>query len=189
MIEFIEETHQYFVEGKEYPSVTTVLDSLTDLSFVNTDLLERASKFGTAVHRATELYDNNQLDMDSLDPELLPYLEAWDNFLLDYRPEILSIEQRIASMYGYAGTLDRYVAIKGVRAVIDIKSGTTVPKYTGLQLAAYAQAITEGGGQVSHRYAVHLQPFKYKVLPYRCKNDFTTFKCALNLHRWSQQNG
>lgn len=188
MIQFKEDTHQYFVDGKEYPSVTTILHSLNDFSFVNKELLERAAKFGTAVHKATELYDNNQLDIDFLDPELMPYLEAWDMFLHDYKPEILSIEQRVASMYGYAGTLDRYVAIKGKRAIIDIKSGTVVPKYTGLQLSAYEQAITEGGGSVCQRYVVHLQPYKYKVIPFKNKTDFITFKSALNLYRWGQQN-
>jgi len=189
MIEFREDTHQYFVDGKEYPSVTTILGSLTDYSFVNKELLDRAAKFGTAVHKATELYDNNELDFDTLDSALLPYVEAWDMFLHDYKPEILSVEQRVASMYGYAGTLDRYVSINNKRTIIDIKSGTTVPKYTGLQLSAYGQAITEGGGKVDQRYVVHLQPCNYKVIPYNNKTDFLTFKSALNLYRWGKQNG
>jgi len=189
MIEFKEDTHQYFIDGREYPSVTTILDSLNDFSFVDKDLLARAAHFGSAVHRATELYDLNQLDFDYLAPELMPYLEAWDNFMRDYKPEILSIEQRVASMYGYAGTLDRYVSINKVRTIIDIKSGTVVPKYTGLQLAAYEQAVKEGGGDVKQRLVVHLMPFKYKVLPYTNKTDFITFKSALNLYKWSKANG
>jgi len=189
MILFKEDTHQYFVDGKEYPSVTTILHSLNDFSYVNQDLLDRAAKFGTAVHKATELYDNNELDFDTLDPVLMPYIEAWDNFLHEYKPEILSVEQRIASMYGYAGTLDRYVSIKGKRVVIDIKSGTVVPKYTGLQLSAYGQAITEGGGIVDERYVVHLQPYNYKVVSFNNKTDFITFKSALNLYRWGKQYG
>lgn len=189
MIEFVEDTHQYFVDGKELPSVTTILHSLNDFSFVDKDLLERAAKFGTAVHKATELYDQNSLDLDALDSALMPYVEAWDLFLSDYKPEILSCEQRVASMYGYAGTLDRYMAINGKRIIGDIKSGTVVPKYTGLQLAAYEQAITEGGGVVDERWVIHLQPCKYKVVPFSGRNDFTIFKSALNLYRWSQQNG
>lgn len=189
MIEFIEDTHQYFVDGKELPSVTTILHSLNDFSFVDKDLLERAAKFGNAVHKATELYDQNSLDFDQLDPNLLPYVEAWDMFLHDYKPEILSCEQRVASMYGYAGTLDRYVAIDGQRIIIDIKSGTVVPKYTGLQLSAYSQAVVEGGGKVDKRYVIHLQPCNYKVVPFNGRNDFTIFKSALNLFRWSQHNG
>jgi hypothetical protein len=188
-IVFKEDTHQYFVDGKEYPSVTTILHSLNDFSFVNKDLLERAAKFGTAVHYATELYDSNTLDLDTLDPTLMPYVDAWDQFLNAYEPEIISCEQRVASMYGYAGTLDRYVKIDGQRIIIDIKSGSVVPKYTGLQLSAYEQAITEGGGRVDKRYVVHLQPYKYKVIPFNNKVDFITFKSALNLYRWGQQNG
>ena len=187
-IVFKEDTHQYFVDGKEYPSVTTILESLTDYSFVNKELLDRAARFGTAVHKATELYDNNELDFDTLDPNLLPYVEAWDMFLHQYKPEILSVEQRVASMYGYAGTLDRYAIINGKRTIIDIKSGTVVPKYTGLQLSAYGQAITEGGGIIDQRYVVHLQPCNYKVLSFNSKMDFNIFKSALNLYRWSQQH-
>ena len=189
MIEFKEDTHQYFIDGKEVPSVTTILNSLTDYSFVNKELLERAANFGTAVHKATELYDQNNLDFNGLDESLLPYVEAWDMFLHDYKPEILSIEQRIASIYGYAGTLDRYVAIDGQRFIIDIKSGTVVPKYTGLQLSAYSQAVIEGGGKVDERYVIHLQPCRYKVIPFNNPNDFTIFKSALNLYRWSMNNG
>lgn len=189
MIEFKESTHQYFVDGKEYPSVTTILHSLNDFSFVNKELLDRAARFGSAVHRATELYDQNELDIDSMDDALMPYLEAWDMFLHQYKPELLSVEHRVASMYGYAGTLDRYAEIKGKRVILDIKSGSVVPKYTGLQLSAYEQAVTEGGGKVDERYVVHLLPYKFKVIPFRNKNDFVVFKSALNLYRWSKANG
>ena len=188
-IEFKPDTHQYFINGIEYPSVTKILSSLTDFSFVDRDLLRRAAAFGTAVHKATELYDNNSLDLDSLDPILLPYVEAWDNFLQDYKPEILSAEQIIASQYGYAGTLDRYCLINNQRVIIDIKSGTIVPKYTGLQLAAYGQAINEGGGIVDKRWVVHLLPCKYDVHEHNDGADFLTFKSALNLFRWSQAHG
>lgn len=188
MIEFQEATHQYFINGKEYPSVTTILDSLNDFSFVDKNLLDRAAKFGTAVHKATELYDNDTLDLDALDEVLLPYVEAWDMFLADYKPEILSAEHRVASMYGYAGTLDRYVMIDDERTIIDIKSGTVIPKYSGLQLAAYKQAIIETGGTVDRRYVVHLQPCRYKVYQYANSLDFNIFKSALNLYRWSHAN-
>jgi len=184
MIEFKEETHQYFVNGQEYPSVTTILSSLNNFAFVNSTVLKNAAEFGTAVHKATELYDSNNLDLDLLDESVLSYVEGWAMFLDEYQPDILSSEHRVSSKYGYAGTLDRYAVINNKKIVIDIKSGTTVPKTTALQLAAYQQAIIENGGTVDCRYAVHLQPNKFKVIPFNNHNDFNVFKSALNIYRW-----
>jgi hypothetical protein len=188
MIEFFEKTHTYIVDGKETPSVTTVLNRLNNYSYIDKDVLARAAKFGTAVHKATELYDKNELDIDTLDAALLPYVEGWDLFLQDYKPDFLEIEYRISSVYGYAGTLDRYAKIKDYRATIDIKSGSTIPKTTGLQLAAYQQGLIEDGKQSERRFAVHLKPFDYKVINYKDITDFTVFNSALTLHKWERAN-
>lgn len=110
MITFNAETHTYYVDGLKIPGVTSILKGagLIDFSMVPTDILERAFKFGTAVHLATELDDRDNLDIVSLDAPLLPYILAWRKFKQDMGCKILSIEERVYSAkYRYCGTLDR----------------------------------------------------------------------------------
>ena len=115
MITFNAETHEYFYEGLKVPGVTKVLKNagLIDFSMVPASILERAFKFGTAVHLATELDDRNNLDMATLDAPLLPYVNAWRKFKKDVGCKVLSIEERVYSgKYRYCGTLDRRILLK-----------------------------------------------------------------------------
>jgi hypothetical protein len=58
-----------------------------------------------------------------------------------------------------------------------------------LQLAAYQQALKEGGAKIDGRWVVHLQPSRFKVLPFDDPTDFLMFKSAFNLYKWSKKHG
>ena len=98
MIEFDEATHTYRDKGVLVPGVTSILSPLSDFSFVNPDVLEAASAFGTAVHLACELWDNGQLDEDALDPALVPYLAGWKQFSEDWKVEWTMVEERVTTL-------------------------------------------------------------------------------------------
>ena len=51
-IEFIPETHQYIVDGKEVPSVTTILNYMSDVEYgkIPQATLDQAARRGTLVH-------------------------------------------------------------------------------------------------------------------------------------------
>lgn len=102
--------HIYKLNGVVIPSVSQVMQrvGISDFSKVPANVLERARLFGTAVHRACELFDRGNLDERSLDSNLWPYLDGWVNFKKDFSLEFIEIEKSIAStIYRVAGTPDR----------------------------------------------------------------------------------
>ena len=142
---FDPQTHTYLVDGQEVPSVTTILQPLSNRSYssVNPSVLEYARNRGTVVHEALELID---LDADpDISPEIVPYLNAYEEWKSIYRPTFTDIEQIVyEDELGYIGTLDRAGYLNGNDfAIIDIK--TSNPTKEALvsacaQTAAYATA-------------------------------------------------
>jgi len=189
---FVEETHQYFLGGVELPSVTTVIDSvLTDWSKIPRDTLEYARQRGTAVHTACELWDLDDLDEDTLDPAIAPYLIAYRSFLVDsgFVPEV--IEQRLVHRaFGFAGTLDRIGTLNGRRALIDLKSTEATVPSVGPQTAAYKAMAETPGGKIDGRYALLLRKNgTYRLIPCKDQSDWSIFMSALNIYKWRKNNG
>lgn len=183
---FEEEGHVYRVDGQRVPSVTQVLDPYTRLEFVHPEDLERARILGTRVHQACHLWNLEELDVDVLDPILVPYLDAWRAFLDDTGAVVILSEVRVVSdLHGYAGTLDDVLAWKRSERLVDVKSGV-IPKTVGPQTAAYRQALAESKGlHLRDRYCVQLRPDgTYRCVKLSDPRDWTIFKSALNVHQW-----
>ena len=149
-IVFDELTHTYMRsrDGAKVVGVTSVLSAagIIDNTWAHTDAMTR----GSAVHRATELHDHGTLNEATLDPRIVPYLDAWKQFREETGFEPMEIERRIYhdGEFEYAGTLDRVGRFtrppwtkiaNGAIGLIDIKSGK-MPKWAGLQTAPYAKA-------------------------------------------------
>ena len=81
MIEFRESDHSYWFDGIRVPGVSEIIEGagLTDPNAQKYYTKFHADR-GTAVHKACELYDKGILDEDSLDPEVVGYLEAYKKF-------------------------------------------------------------------------------------------------------------
>ena len=177
--------HEYRVFGEVQPSVTQILGLANSYEFVDKQLLEKACHFGTAVHRATELYDQKLLNISTLDVALIPYLEGWKKFLNDTKFKILDCEFKVASKRGYAGTLDRIGYLNDELTVLDIKTGSVIPKTTALQLAAYRGAYQEMTGKpIAKRICVKLKPMDYSITIYDNDYDFQIFLNFLTVHQW-----
>ena len=186
---FDEENHIYTLDGVRVPSVTQILQGAGLVSFnaVNPDILERAQKFGSASHLACALDDKNQLDMKSLDPALLPYLENWRQFKKDFGiTEFAEIEKQVFSKrYQYAGCLDRLWE----NTLIEIKTSTSIPITTGLQLIGYQTAYREMTKiRIKRRLCVQLLEGTYKLQEYKDKTDKTAFLSCVNLYHWKRIN-
>ncbi len=192
---FKAETHEYFLDGAKIPSVTQVLKDAGIINFSNVsiEILNAACLFGIAVHKTCELYDMQNLDESSLDPNLQPYLNAWIKFRKDTKFEIKGIEKKVYSRkFRYAGTLDRvgFLFINKY-SVIDIKTGFELSPATAIQTAAYDYAYQEMIGTRAHnkRYSVLLKPDgTYKVEEYKNKNDFDIFLAALSVYNFKEAN-
>ncbi|MGB8422232.1 hypothetical protein [Paraburkholderia sp.] len=188
---FDEGAHSYAVDGRKVPGVTSLLAPLVDYSMISREVMERAQQLGTAVHRMTELHDNDDLDEDSLSDELRPYLDGWKKFRAECQFEPITIEKKLYHpMFRYAGTSDRTGMVKGRLAVIDIKKMMTLGPVIGVQLAAYQELHKADGLAVVDRYALGLRPDgSYRLQPYRDMLDWQCFLSLLTQRNWSIKNG
>jgi hypothetical protein len=183
---FDEQTHTYYLNGQKVPGVTSVLKPLTDYSTVPPDVLQAAADFGKAVHRACELDDLMELDEATMDPALLPYLEAWRQFCAAHMVGWLEIETPVHhSALRYAGTPDRIGYVKGLLSVVDIKTTAELYPSVGPQLAAYANAWSPKDANTMQRVAVQLKgDGTYVAKPYTDPTDFPLFCSLLTLRNW-----
>jgi hypothetical protein len=142
-LDFVEEGHRYLVDGRPVPSVTTLISQAgrgVDYSAVPAFVLEQARNRGIHVHAACDLYDQGDLDLDSVVERWRPYVEAWRRFSDEHQPTSLRPELRVYHPgFDYAGTLDLHCLIDGVPTVIDRKTSKSIhPDSYGLQTAAYS---------------------------------------------------
>jgi hypothetical protein len=99
---------------------------------------------GTAIHHATALDDAGELDPATVDPRIMPYVEAWRSARKALRMEIIESELSLRhETAGYRGTLDRVVRLPDLAGrnlvVGDIKTSEAKPRVK-LQTMAYALA-------------------------------------------------
>lgn len=119
MFTFDPKKHIYTLDGVEIPSVTSVLP----YNFHGNATDWHKDK-GHYVHEMVRLYNLNDLDEDTLDSQLTPYLDAYKKFRENYHGE----------------------------GIVDVKSGMPQPA-DELQLAGYSLLVNEGwtekGGTIS----------------------------------------
>jgi hypothetical protein len=193
---FDEPTHTYRVGDVVLPSVTQVLDPLQQLDGIPPDVLARAAKFGTHVHKACHLANQGRLLWDRLDPHLKPYVDGWQKFQAESCAVVVASEVRCwhRAMH-YAGTCDAIVRFRkrgktGAAFALDIKTAIAVPRTVGPQTAAYADALRYDLEYpiARTRYCVQLRgDGTYRLVPLTQAGDLHVFRSALNLHRWRTQ--
>ncbi|MEJ7804307.1 MAG: hypothetical protein WKG03_00075 [Telluria sp.] len=185
MLTFDEARHEYRYDGEIIPSVTGILKPLVDYSMIDPDRLRAASELGTMVHHTTELHDLGVLDEDDLDPILQLYLDGWKLFRheVGFVPD--TVEKRMYHpLHRYCGTSDRTGAIRGVKAVVDIKKMMTLGPAIGPQLAAYKEMHNLEGAGIQKRYALGLRPDgTYRLQEFTDPSDLPCFMSLLTVMR------
>lgn len=144
-LSFFEQDHRYELDGKPVPSVTTVLSFGRNLDHIPAWTAHR----GTALHLASEYYDANDLDMESVDDLVRPHLDAYIEWHRRTEPTFIMTEEKVwGELDGmlFCGTIDRVMLHRrGHHLVIDLKSGAPRSEH-GLQLAAYRHAYMQRTG-------------------------------------------
>jgi len=184
MLTLNEQLHEYRYNGVKIPSVTQILENvgLSDFSGINRRILEIAQERGTFVHLACELLDKGILDKNTIDSELVGYVDGWMAFCRDFNPKWLAIEKRVYSPLGYAGTLDRKAKIKRSNIILDIKTGAK-SKAHEVQLGAYS--LIE---KCSGVWTIYLPGNgKYKVEENNMQRGQETFKSALTVYKYKNR--
>jgi len=188
---FDETTHTYRLDGKVLPSVTTILKPLYDFSAVPRDILERARRFGNAVHKTIELYLNDDLDEDTLDEPLYNCLLAfklWQSDFYEYEItpsdniEQIGYHQKLL----YCGTPD----IETKTVIIDLKSRKCNPEIDGMQILAYDHMT--GTGQRDNYVLELKQDASYVFTPLNAtakqrKENWSKFRYLLEYHNMGEE--
>lgn len=159
VLTFDEAKHIYRLNGIVVPSVTQVMQPLSDETYrdVEPRVLARAAGKGTAVHNAIE----NYLDfgIEDVDPDHMGYFTAFLRWLSEYNPQVLASEYRLYHKFmGYAGTADLICIIDGRLYLIDYKTTQRIEEMlVRVQLKAYAQALASLGVEPRRTAALHLR--------------------------------
>jgi hypothetical protein len=186
--------HLYLVQGRPVPSVTQVLHSTglgADYSMVSPEVLERKRLIGQFVHEATQYLDEGSLDLASVDPELQPYLCAYQRFLREsgFQPQL--IEHRIVGSIGgmlCGGTVDRVGMMNGQLWIIDLKCVERLYPGFAIQTAGYELLLPKPVVPPFKyiRAVLQLRPDgSYKMSPpYEDPSDLDVFRAALITTIW-----
>ena len=136
---FDPENHQYWLRGKQIPSVTWVLrvEGVIDDRYYTDYGLVR----GIAVHKGCELIAKGTVDWRSVDYRILPYLEAYQDFLqkTGFIPEIIE-KPFINEDLEYGTKPDQIGTWDSQKTVLELKTGK-IPKWACLQTAGQAMAV------------------------------------------------
>lgn len=187
--------HRYTLDGLSIPSVTQIIQLAgigTDYSNIPPVILEQKRALGVAVHEICEYVDMGA------EPPYYPgvegYVEAYCKFRRE--KEFIPLEAELQLYHKtlkYAGTIDRIGQIKGITAVIDLKTTASIEiGYVGPQTAAYEEAyrLWTGTKKKLPRYCLQLKSDgSYKLEQCKSKEDFQAFLAALNIYRWRERHG
>ena len=183
---FRESDHSYMLHGVSLPSVTQIIADAG--LYGNTSYFTDYSRDrGSFVHKAIEYHLSGELSEETLDPVIVPYLDAWKRFQSEANYISDLCEERLASnVYRFAGTIDHIGYLDGHFCIIDVKTSVVASAATGIQLAGYEILLSARGAR---RFALHLQDDgKYKLIEYKDRNDRNVFLAALALWGWKQNN-
>lgn len=185
-------------DGRRVPGVTEILSAVgvsTDFeelggrSPATRDAIERKRALGHALHADAHAYDDDDLDLDTVDPTVRPYLDAWIEFRANTGIRPLVRERLVYHpSWLYAGTLDGLFVTPLDRIVlVDIKTGNPTDSGCQWQTAAYAEAFRTGSDaiRIDERWGVQLMPGKsipYAVHPYESWRDALEFRAFLTTY-------
>jgi hypothetical protein len=212
----------YLIQGEEFTSVTTILSAISKPALIGWAakisaeymathgcspevaaaqihaVKDAAADKGTAVHKYAErVMQDLPVDMDKVEPELKPYIEALLKFhasvemkpffteIIVYNPE-----------HGYAGRCDMIAQDKnGEFWALDWKSGRHVYAESGLQLIAYAQCgmYTDGVShdplpRIQHTAVVHLKSDgSFSFVEFH--ENISDFLAVKKVYEWQHRKG
>lgn len=183
--DFDAEQHRYTYRGLPLVSVTQAL-RLAGLSTDPRFFAPGSAERGTAVHLATQYDDEGTLDESTLDPVIMPYVEAWRKFKVEMGFQPIHIERRLARIGhpSFAGTIDRVCMVGGFRWILDIKSGAEADA-DPLQLAGYSILIPSC--RLANVYLADDGKYRY-VRRKTSVDDHHDFIAAVRIAEWKIKN-
>ena len=179
--------HHYTLDGKGLDGLTSTIAEAGLISGYGSDWYMQR---GTFIHQATEYWDKKILDENTLDPQIVPYLNSWKQFRKDQSYTPSHIEHTI-----YHPDLMVGMKIDRLPGPIDLKSGVAEPWHI-LQIAVQWSALICHGMHDLAREPqdVYLDPDggPPKVKPYKTselKDAFKVYASMMVFLRWRREKG
>ena len=183
MIEFIEDTHTYLVDGIITPSVTTIIKKLFPDKYkgISAKILQKKAEFGIKGHSIIEFIGKSKLSENEAYNEIL---ERYINHVINqdlfislreylrlckkHKIEVIDNEVIVNYGYKYAGTLDMIAKVNNKKCLIDIKFTAELDEeYLSWQLGMYKLAY---GEEFEEYYCLWLPKGKVgKLVPIKIK--------------------
>ena len=180
----LSEDHKYTVDGVRKPSVTEILEAI---GFIDKQwYTEYGRDRGSHFHLARHYYDENDLDTDTLDPAIEPYLEGYKKFRRDN--EVIIVESEVEhynETWGFCGKPDADIILNGHPTVVDFKTGKLMA-WTALQLVLYSLFYDTP----RKRLGVQINANgTYKLFPFTDRRDMNTALSAVHCYKWQLNHG
>ncbi|SCL32945.1 PD-(D/E)XK nuclease superfamily [Micromonospora nigra] len=155
-----------------------------------------AAETGSAVHDLFERVAKGE-PVGRVHPEYRVFLDHFDEFLKEFEPEFVFLEETVWSeSLDYAGSFDAYAVIDGERVFLDWKTTRSgVHPEVALQLAAYRFAdyiIRPDGSRVPQPSStgggvLHVRPEGWGFFPVRADAEtFEYFKVLRRVFDWER---
>lgn len=165
---FDEETHKYYVDGVEKPSVTEIANpiSFERLDALQKSMLERARMRGTRCHELAEEYLLlGELDIEEIETEFIPYIQQFVLWVKTYRPKVIFTEKQLFGNE-FCGTLDLVCEIDGKIINVDYKFTSSIDKKSlSVQLEGYSRLAKENGIQIDEGWFLHIKKDSFVFKP------------------------
>jgi hypothetical protein len=194
LLAFEREGHRYtrLVDGAPVVSVTGVINGS---GYMDKRFMADRTERGEIAHRATELHEEQLLDLDAIPDEHRGYVESYVAWFDEIRPTTILREMMVYDpTLDVCGTLDRFWILGGALEITDFKAGVSQP-WHGVQTAGYRRLLL--GAQFAH-YAnvIHRSTLLLKKngkpakrIPHPLqdasdRDDQNAFFNALGTHHW-----
>jgi len=190
-------THIYRLGDVILPSVTQIIKGV---GLYEVSPFSTGPELGKRVHTAIEQFNRGITDRDFIEPEVLPYLAAWEQFIAvtEYKSQHHE-ELMYSPTLRFAGTMDDFgVGVfdktqRRIQALLDFKTGVPHPSHN-LQLCAYRGLLHECYGVAPDKlFTLYLRKDgKYRLVeckPEHILNNWNLFKQTINIYNWKMNNG
>lgn len=152
MIEFLEDSHTYLINGIIVPSVTQIIELIFPNKYkgINKTILNKKAGFGQAGHSIIEHLDVT--DLESAKEEVLKIenkdlqicIREYLRLVKQHHIVPLEHEQKVSYEYKFCGTLDMIAEVNEEHSLIDVKFTAELDKeYLSWQLGMYKLARNE----------------------------------------------
>lgn len=190
----LDDSHVYRLNGRKVRGVTEVLGLVGVTNYEAPWFSEKSRDWGSTLDECCSMIDTDTLDMDSVDPRILPEVTAYREWRQRAGGVVVASQLKMCStVYGVAGTLDVLFRLPSGRyPLVDRKRGVA-EKAARLQTALYAVLAAETFGvalSLFDRYALDsMGTGKPMVRAYQDRSDIAGALGAVALVNWADTVG